>query len=95
MDIPRQFPLKSIRKNCLECIGNQYSLVKFCHLTYCPLWFLRFGKMPQTIIKKGGTEWEALFDPENFQEGGKFGPDKDISSMKLRKRRLFGKNPLL
>ena len=72
MNIPKQSPLKKIRENCLDCCGNQYSQVRLCPLTDCPLWFLRLGKMPQTIIKKGGVEEAELFNPANFADGGKF-----------------------
>jgi len=81
MSIPRQLPLKKIRENCLECSGNQYSGVRLCHLTDCPLWYLRFGRMPKTIIKKGGRDEEDLFNPENFQEDGKFGQDQDTTPL--------------
>jgi hypothetical protein len=81
MNIPRQLPLKRIREKCLDCSGNQYSLVRLCHLTDCPLWFLRLGKMPQTIIKKGSKQDEELFNPENFREGEKFDPDKNVGSV--------------
>ncbi len=82
MNIPKLSPLKKIRENCLDCCGNQYSAVRLCPLTSCPLWFLRLGKMPQTIIKKGGAEGKELFNPENFKEGGKFDPCKDTSLVK-------------
>jgi hypothetical protein len=36
--------------------------------------------MPQTIIKREGSEAKGLFDPENFKEGKKYGSDKGIGS---------------
>jgi hypothetical protein len=37
--------------------------------------------MPKTIIKKGGRDEEDLFNPENFQEDGKFGQDQDTTPL--------------
>jgi len=95
MPISRQRPLKQIRENCLECCGNQYSMVRYCQLTDCPLWYLRFGRMPQTIIKKGGPGEKQLFIPDNFQEGAKFGPDKDIALLNPEKPRRSKGNSIL
>jgi hypothetical protein len=39
-------PLKSIREKCLDCCGHQYSEVRECHITDCPLWSFRMGKNP-------------------------------------------------
>lgn len=86
MKTPRQRPLKSIRENCLNCCGNQYSQVRLCPLTGCPLWFLRFGRMPKTVVKAGKDD-EDLFNPENFEEGAKYGPDRDLASLELAKPR--------
>jgi hypothetical protein len=94
MNIPRQLPLKKIRENCLDCCGNQYSMVRYCPLTDCPLWYLRLGRMPQTIIKKGGEEEKELFIPDNFQEGAKYGPDKDIALLNPGKPRRSKGNPI-
>lgn len=38
--------LKVIRKKCLDCCGNQFSEVRLCHITDCPLWPYRMGKNP-------------------------------------------------
>jgi len=40
-------PLKSIRKNCLECSNNQSKLVRECIITDCPLHEFRFGTNPR------------------------------------------------
>lgn len=39
-------PVKAIRANCIECMGNQANLVKDCSITRCPLWPFRMGKNP-------------------------------------------------
>ena len=39
-------PLKAIREKCLDCCGHQYSEVRECHITECPLWIYRMGKNP-------------------------------------------------
>jgi hypothetical protein len=39
-------PLKAIREKCLDCCGYQYSEVRECHITDCPLWIYRMGKNP-------------------------------------------------
>jgi hypothetical protein len=67
MNMRRLSPLKQIRLRCLDCRGNQYKQVRFCDTADCPLWYLRFGKMPQTVIRNEGRVAEKLFRPENFQ----------------------------
>lgn len=83
MKIPRQSPLKQIRKQCLECLGGGVKSIRFCHYTDCPLWYLRFGKFPKTVIREHGKKIEQLFDKENFKIGAKFCPNKEVSSYKL------------
>ena len=78
MNLPRHFPLKQIRLKCLDCWGNQYKQVRFCDTTDCALWYLRFGKMPKTVIRNEGEEAKKLFVPENFQDGGIYAQDEDI-----------------
>lgn len=41
-------PLKSIRKKCMDCSNNSSQEIELCPLTDCPLYPLRFGKMPKT-----------------------------------------------
>lgn len=36
--------LKIIRKNCLECMGSSYRLVRECKNINCPVHSFRFGK---------------------------------------------------
>ncbi len=83
MKIPRQLPLKQIRKQCLDCCCGQVKIIRFCAATECPLWYLRFGRFPKTVIKTSGKEWEQLFDKENFKIGAKFSPDIEVEEYKL------------
>lgn len=39
-------PMKAIRAKCLDCCGGQYSEVKLCPATNCPLYDFRLGKNP-------------------------------------------------
>jgi len=39
-------PLKSIRKNCLECSAGSAKEVRLCQIEDCPLYRFRFGKNP-------------------------------------------------
>ena len=43
---PITSPLKAIRANCVDCMGEQRSLVRDCDLRGCPLWPYRLGKNP-------------------------------------------------
>ncbi len=36
--------LKTIRMNCLECMGGSYKLVRECPAKDCPVYEYRFGK---------------------------------------------------
>lgn len=83
MTIPKQSPLKQIRKQCLDCCCGSVKTARFCHSTDCPLWYLRFGKFPTTVIKAKEKEWEQLFDKENFKKGSKFSPEKEVEEYKL------------
>lgn len=83
MRIPRQSPLKQIRKQCVECCGGSVKAVRFCHSTECSLWYLRFGKYPKTILRVNGKKCGQLFDKDNFKKDGTFCPDKEVSSYAL------------
>ena len=83
MKIPRKSPLKQIRKHCLYCCYGSYKTIRFCATLDCPLWYLRFGRFPKTVIREKGKIFEQLFDKENFKIGAKFCPDKVISEYKL------------
>lgn len=39
-------PMKAIRAKCLDCCAGQYSEVKMCPCTSCPLYDFRLGKNP-------------------------------------------------
>lgn len=39
-------PMKAIRAKCLDCCAGQYSEVKMCPCTTCPLYDFRLGKNP-------------------------------------------------
>lgn len=83
MKIPRQFPLKQIRKYCLGCLSGAVKSIRFCHDTDCPLWYLRFGRFPKTVIREYGKKVEQLFDKDNFKIGAKFCSDKKESKYKV------------
>ena len=64
-----EYPLKAIRRKCLDCCGSSKS-VRFCtldgiHSTKCDLWPFRFGKRPSTI-RKGSEAW--LVDARSMPE---------------------------
>lgn len=83
MKIPRQSPLKQIRKQCIDCCYGSTKTIRFCASLDCPLWYLRFGKFPKTVIRENGKKFEQLFDKENFKKGAKFSPEKEISSYRV------------
>jgi len=79
MKIPTQHPLKQIRRNCVECCGTSDS-VRFCASIDCKLWYLRFGKMPKTLIRNN-KNFKLLFDKENFKSNQLFDPELELSSL--------------
>jgi hypothetical protein len=83
MKLPKIRPLKQIRKFCLECCGNSYTAIEFCGSTDCPLWFLRFGTNPKTLIKRKGDTYSQLFDKKLFKTGGKFCPSTNVYDLEL------------
>ena len=76
MKIPKQSPLKQIRKQCRECCGGSTKSIRFCSDCTCPLWYLRFGMFPKTYIRENGKRAEQLFDPDSFKSCAEFNPDK-------------------
>ena len=78
MNFQRFFPLKAIRVKCLDCQAHQYKKVRFCDITECSLWYFRFGRMPQTVIRKEGEASERLFNPGNFQDGGMYAASEEV-----------------
>ena len=83
MKIPRQSPLKQIRKQCLDCCGGGTKSVRFCPDTECPLWCLRFGKSTKAFINKNGETYKELFNKDNFKVGGKYSPNKPVDEMEV------------
>jgi len=83
MKIPKQSPLKKIRKFCVVCCGGHTKSIRFCHDLDCSIWFLRFGKYPKTYIRENGKSAEQLFNPGNFKKGAKFDPKEPESSYKF------------
>jgi hypothetical protein len=47
-------PVKSIRKNCIECSGGSIKEVKECIIPDCPLYPYRMGKNPNRKNTKKG-----------------------------------------
>jgi hypothetical protein len=44
-------PVKAIRRKCLECQGNHYSLVRNCDIVDCALYSYRLGHRPKKNAK--------------------------------------------
>ncbi len=62
-------PLKSIRRNCIECSGGSPKEVKLCAIEDCPLHRFRFGKNPnRTGI--GGKGFPKEFVEKSLAESG-------------------------
>jgi len=52
-------PLKSIRKFCLNCVGNSAREVELCTDLQCPLYPYRFGRDPRRKPRKLSEEQKA------------------------------------
>ena len=78
MKIPKQSPLKQIRRQCVECCGGSVKEVRFCPSTECPLWYLRFGKFPKTVVRENRERSNLLFDKDNFKKNARFCPEKEV-----------------
>jgi hypothetical protein len=72
---------KRIRENCLGCSGGSPKEAKYCTSTDCELWPVRFGCKQKAAIRRLGKDGQALLDPSNFIDGGKFSPDKSVTEM--------------
>jgi hypothetical protein len=83
MKLPKQSPLKQIRKQCIDCCCGCLKTIRFCCSTNCPLWYLRFGKHPETVIRENGKRYLPLFDKNNFKVGARFCPNKVVTSYEL------------
>ena len=72
-------PRGSIRVFCRQCSGT-FLDVKFCSDPDCALWPHRLGTK-EAATRKYGAE---LFNKENFEEGGKFAPPEEATSLEAR-----------
>ena len=72
---------KRIREHCLGCCGASPKEVRHCPISDCELWPVRFGCKPRSAIRRLGEVGRDLLDPSNFQDGGKFSPDKSVTEM--------------
>ena len=69
--------LRTIRKNCIECMGNQPSLVEGCTAPNCELFEYRMGKDPYKHPGKVAAARKRMakdslqcdFDDENQRKG--------------------------
>ena len=52
----RLTPMTAIRAKCLECSNFQWSEIRDCEMTDCPLWVYRFGKKPDQTCHKNRSE---------------------------------------
>lgn len=64
-------PVKAIRAKCLECSNGQYSEVRACPATDCPLYAYRFGHRP----KDDKEPAEAAFEEKCADSAGVFGKE--------------------
>lgn len=53
-------PIKAIRAKCLDCTCGQFSEVRECRLTTCPLWEYRMGHRPKNEEREDTEDVEAL-----------------------------------
>jgi hypothetical protein len=71
--------MKRIREKCLECCGGSPKEVRYCPLTDCPLWPVRFGHKPKVAIRRLGKSGKDLLNASNFSKEAKFGPEHSVS----------------
>lgn len=81
--VPKQSPLKQIRKFCLACVGESRKSILCCCDTGCSLWYLRLGKHPRTAIRESRGRYGEIFKKENFEEEAIFCPHKHISEYRI------------
>ena len=58
-------PIKAIRAKCLDCCAGQFSEVKLCPVTSCPLYPYRLGKNPNRTSTMTDEQKEAARDRLN------------------------------
>jgi len=68
-------PRKAIRKKCLDCCAGNTNQILFCPVVDCPLWEWRLGTRPEVLIRRD-SRYKAVFEKENFKDGGPFSPEK-------------------
>ena len=81
--LPSPNQIQQIRRNCLDCVGNQASSVMFCFSVDCQLWYLRFGKKPKSVVREKGKDYAGLFDKDNFREGGKYDAHTVVNDLRV------------
>ena len=64
-------PIKAIRAKCLECSNGQYSEVRACPATDCPLYAYRFGHRPKSDEEPA----EAVFGEKCADSAAVFGKE--------------------
>ncbi len=57
LDVKTPSMARAIRAKCLNCSGYQWSEVRDCVLTDCPLFPYRFGKGPKAAINSLGKSY--------------------------------------
>ena len=80
--LPNQSPMKQIRKFCVEC-SETWKDAQYCFTVDCPLWFLRFGKLPKAFVREKGVKHARLFDRKNFGDGKRYDSDAEMEEMSL------------
>jgi len=70
MNFPN-FTMQNVRRNCLECTGDNRAAVRFCPChgrdgSRCEFWPYRFGKNPASAAKQLGPAANILLDPERM-----------------------------
>ena len=65
-------PLKAIRAKCKDCTCNQFTEIKFCPITDCPLYEYRMGHRPKKdMLSEGVNELEVIdkdYDKEDTED---------------------------
>ena len=78
---PKYSPLKSIRRQCLECCGSPGE-VKKCSIPECPIYIFRFGKNPKL---KGKGNIESLKRSKKHDQNGHSGSQNERKIILNRK----------
>ncbi len=73
-------PLKSIRKNCLDCSAGSVKEIKLCPIEDCPLYRFRFGKNPNRA-GIGGKGFPKEFVEKSLAESGDFANKGEVEEV--------------